>query len=109
MSQHYFSTQGAYGDRYEMTEDTEWTIIVPTGKWTTAMWDLIENTEPTKRIVVAKHFNVNVHEIKKEVCKGCNLNAEQLANQWLVGVETHVTPDYSDWTTDAWSIGDTDE
>ena len=109
MSQYYFSESGGYGDRDDMTEDTEWTMIIPTGHWSVGMWDLVKECDDNVRYNMAKHFSINIHEISKGVCKECKLPVEHLQGQYLRGIDPELQVEYGDWATDAWTIKDENE
>lgn len=64
MSQHYFYTDGTYGERSTMTDTTRWSVIVPTNTWSDSMWQALDDALPAKRLDIAKHYNVGVHEYR---------------------------------------------
>jgi len=50
MSNHYFASDGNYGD-------AEGLVVIDTTSWTADEWDIIENTPDDRRAAVASSFS----------------------------------------------------
>jgi hypothetical protein len=81
---YYFHREsGNYGPRDEMTDDTEWTFIIPTSHWTDEMWDLIVECSNDDREYYATHFSMAIHKGYDEsgVCDECHLTSDELGRE----------------------------
>ncbi|CAB4128964.1 hypothetical protein UFOVP223_44 [uncultured Caudovirales phage] len=76
--QFYFHREtGNYGIRDEMTEDTQWTCIIPVGHWTKNMWKVIDDSSVKDRYPLVNHFSMGIHYPSWK-CETCGLSKEQL-------------------------------
>lgn len=84
MTQHYFTERGDWGLRENLDEGTLGWMAVPTGTWTSAMFQAIDDCLNSERFDLAKHFNINVHRIFTGKCQICKLSSADLDGQHLV-------------------------
>lgn len=79
-NQTYFADDGSYGDAKDL-------LITDTSSWTSAMWDVIEHSTDSERVLLASHFVNEEHRFDKtewdfdgnhKVCDTCELRPDDL-------------------------------